>query len=198
MTLIKVILSPTLLNFYSKNEDGDALLADYTLFSNVSLDRQYGVAILKTIRFSLVYPSSGTYEAVKKVFHPYQVHLRWLDDTDPGYHPGLIVQNRIYDQSTGLILNESNQSTLKPAYSTFCQFEVVSAIIEPDSPAVEPDSPAVYNYGDMEWFNYNLIREALIKEGSFTSLSFELYFTNLRGQRIYRNIPNVEIEFDLN
>lgn len=187
----KVIVSPTLINFFIKNEDGSASLADYTLFSNISLDKQYGGVILKAIRFSLCYPIAGAHNADGYVFHPYQVHLRWVDDTDPNFQPGKIVQNPVYDTTTGLLLVESNPSSTKPSYSTFCQFDTAIDLTEPNQPASE------FNHGDIRFLHYNLIRNALIKEGSFSSLGFEIFFTNLRGQRMYRYLPNVEIEFEM-
>lgn len=194
MTLFKTILSPTKVsNFTAKNEDRNASLADYTLVSILPLDKQYGTATLKRIRFSLVYPTGGPHSAVNHVFHPYQVHIRWLDDTDPGYQIGVVVQNPVYQSTDGELLQESNISVARPAYSTFCQFDsgFVDGVPEPNQQESE------YNHGDMAWYNYNLKRDALIKEGSFSTLAFELYFTNLRGQRIYRYIPNVEVEFDV-
>ena len=195
MTLFKTILSPVKVNnFTIKNEDQAATLADYTLVSVLPLDKQYGTATLKRIRFSLIYPTQGPHSAVDHLFHPYQVHIQWIDDTDPGYQIGLVVQNAVYAAATGELLNEVNMSLVRPAYSTFCQFD--SALIDGVS---EPNSPAsTFNHGDMAWYNYNLKRNALIKEGAFSTLAFELYFTNLRGQRIYRYIPNVEVEFDVN
>lgn len=183
MTLYKTILSPRRLNFNIKNEDPSASLVDYALFANISLDKHYGTVILKSIRFSVVY------EKNRIVTHPYQVHLRWLNDTDPGYHPGLIVQNTVYSTVDGELLQEANMSLVKPAYSTFCQFDYAAEIEEP--------TDSQYNSGKMIWLNYNLVRDAVIKEDSFSNLSFELYFTNLSGQRMYRFIPNVEIEMEV-
>lgn len=187
----KVILEPKLINFYIKNEDGSASLADYGLFANISLDKQYGGVILKAIRFSLCYPTSGPHNSGGYLFHPYQVHLRWIDDTDPAFQPGKIVQNPVFDKTSGLLLVEPNVSTTTPSYSTFCQFDSIADLTEPNHPASE------YNHGDVQFIHYNLIRNAFIKEGSFDSLGFELFFTNLRGQRMYRYLPNVEIEFEM-
>lgn len=193
MVLFKQIVKPQLVRAeIIKNEDSDATLADYALFSNVILDRRYSQVFLKTIRFTIAYPHGGTHNAIGNIFHPYQIHLRWLDeDVGPYYQRGLIVQNTMVHSALGVLEVEQNMSVDRPAYSTFCHPESFASLEEPGNPASQ------FNHGHVNWLFYNMERNALIKQGSFTNLNFEIYFTNLRGQRYYRYIPNIEIEFDV-
>lgn len=197
MVSYKVILTPKLLKPYLiKDEDIQATLDEYALSEAIVLDQMYEQAYLKAIRFTLVYPDQGIHNMEGILFHPYQVHLRWFDgDSGPGFHPGLVLQNTaVHDYThppTGALLVESNMSVERPVYSTFCQFTSLTSLKEPVHPASD------YNHGDMIWLNYNLERNALVKFGAFNTLNVEVYFTNLRGQRYYRHIPNVEVEFEV-
>lgn len=195
MTVYKTIVSPTVVKpFAIKIEDQSASLQDYGLFKFLSLDRTYSEVYLKTIRFTIVYPTQGTHNAQGDIFHPYQIHLRWLDEMNLQFEPGEILQNTMaHNETTGILFQETNMDMYKPTYSTFCQFHSAAELLEPNTGT----SGSQYNHGHMQWLFYNLERNALIKRGSFSALNFQLILTNLKGQQYMRYLPNIEIEFEL-
>jgi hypothetical protein len=191
MVTYKTIVSPRLTSNFSIKPDLDAQLSDYSLIHYEALDQTYGEVYLKSIRFTIAYPNSGTHNAEGYIFHPYQVHIKWIDGTSVLYQRGEIVQNTmVHNLTTGNVQVEGNMETIRPSYSTFCQVDNVAYLRE-------PANQSAYNHGDTTWLFYNLQRDALVKQGSISNLNFEVFFTNLRGQQYMRYLPNVEIEFEL-
>lgn len=178
-------------------EDADAPAYRYGLVGEMSLDKTYYEVYLKTIRFTIAYAVGGenAHETEGMMHHPYQIHLRWLDNRDVGFHPGEVLQNTMY-LANGLITNGTDRSYDKVNYSTFCQADNVYIAREPSILNNEHEKKGYYA-DDIKWLHYNMTRDALIKQGSTNYLSFELFFTNLNGERLYTYIPNVEIELDL-
>lgn len=183
MVLYKTFLQPTLLTINLKNEDGGNATADYTLIGFVRLDTAYSEVFLKHVRFVYAYSKAkeGSFN------HPMQFHLKWFDNDSTIFQPGVILQNTLSHVGPDQLLQYSGtKSSDSPSYSTFAHADMYIETKEPEQGAS--------NY---RWTYYEMNRDALIKQGSVSKLEFEVFFTNIDGERMYRYLPNVEIEFEL-
>jgi hypothetical protein len=180
MVLYKTFVQPTELPGFIKNEDGTAL-RDYGLLGFIRLDNTYSEVYLKHIRFIYSYPKSK-----EGVFpHPMQLHLKWYDNVSTQFQPGLILQNTMnHANPDAILIYPFPKSTDTPNYSTFVEVHVFEETKEPLE-------------GQTRWIFYSMTRDALLKTGNISYLQFEIFLTDLDGARIYRYLPNIEIEFDV-
>jgi hypothetical protein len=180
MVLFKTFLTPEILPGWIKNENVNAG-ADYTLIGFIRLDTTYSEVYLKHIRFVYVYNDSQEGEIVR----PMQMHLKWYDVSSTGFQPGVILQNTMnHSGPSDRLVFADNKSQDTPSYSTLVQLDYAHSTQYTSDEA-------------LDWLYYSMERNALIKVGNVSSLQFEVFFTDVNGRRIYKYIPNVEIEFEL-
>lgn len=193
MVLYHTILKPELVEFYIKNEDANQNKADYALFKSIYFEEEATAVYLRRIRFIVAYDSSN--EQYKYLEVPYQFHLRFVDNCTAPYHDGGVAQNTMHhDVATGVLMRYPTPSTTTAHYSTFCIQLLASRF-----PRKSHDIPegSLYLHHQTDWVFYDMERSVLLKTGAMRSMTFEIFFTNLEGQRYYRYIPNVELEFEV-
>lgn len=203
MVLHSVFVTPKLHGTLGvKNEEGQFPLADYEMVKLLALRNTYSMVYLKSIRFNLAIPIDK-HDDHSHLFIPYQFHLKWLDNYKNLDHESIILPNTmVHDHLTG-VMEKPAPSTSDPAYTTFCTCRHSFQHVDPyvtaqynNNTVINPEATTLYE-GINDFYFFEMERNALVKEGLISELYFEVFFTNISGKRLYRYIPNVELEFDL-
>lgn len=192
MVQYKVLLKPELLKPGMKNSD-KSIFPDYGYRKIVRLTQPASQVYLRRIRFNIVIDHVTL--NTKLVFQPYQFHIRWMDDYKRIEQESGVMLNSLYHYDTGYIGVEPTDAYMDPSYSTFCTLhKYVHFIREPN--ADDPSGSELYE-GNNDFYYYDMERNDLIRDERIWELNFEAFFTNVGGKRYYRNMPNIELDFEV-
>jgi len=137
-------------------------------------------SIIKTITvnqtYSKIYLKTMRFILFKDLITiPYMCHLKWMDNS--------IVDTELQKtMSLNKILSPAVVEQYSASYSTLCEIKTV-----------------LHTLGGKTYLLFEMNRNHLVKAGMFTSTTFEMFFTDENGVRMYseEEIPNVEIEFEI-